>query len=90
MSDHDFVLEMLRLYEVGDFSSGRAIGQITVRLKTLRSQRNRALALLREVEWDGYDDGCSHDCCQWCWGHEGDPHEPNCRLAALLREVDRE
>lgn len=51
-----------------------------------------ALALLREVEWSGYQDG--DPCCPVCRGYNPDPlpprcgHAPDCRLAALLVEPE--
>ena len=62
-------------------------------IPALLSERETLLGLLREVEWGGcraYDDGLDHwdhlPVCPVCHRNESDPHAPDCRLAAALRE----
>lgn len=61
----------------------------------LFAEREEALAVLREVEWGGTENGAA--VCPSCGGYHEDPpgdlgfygarrgHAPDCRLAALLK-----
>jgi hypothetical protein len=51
--------------------------------KQIIGERDRALALLREVEWSSDGIG-GESSCPICGAHEGTPHTPGCRLAAAL------
>lgn len=63
-------------------------------VRALRSQRDRAVEVLREVEWRGPRDMVPRCPCCECpglpsglTGHAG--HAPDCRLDALLGEVGK-
>jgi len=44
------------------------------------------VAMLRELEWSAWDNWMMSNCCPECGGI--DSHVDNCRLAALLKEID--
>lgn len=54
----------------------------------LRERLDRALALLRKIEWEGIeihdDEGHANSCCPACHA-VALPHTPDCELARLLK-----
>jgi hypothetical protein len=64
---------------------GNMLDQAEAELKAAESQRDKAVALLRECEWfeDFFD---AKLFCRICKNTQDEGHAPDCELSAILKE----
>lgn len=69
-------------------ATGAAVGYefAMQEIDELKARLNRALMVLRKVEWQPQENSMECACCRNKWRFN---HTDDCALAAVLREIDR-
>lgn len=72
---------------MADEPLSRSVMRRVVAMRGAGATYDEMASMLRRLEWAAEDECQEPGWCQICGNHKDDGHEPDCDLAALLRDL---